>query len=93
MPHIHKQIVSDPPAPVEVITSHSQNVWETIGGFDQRVMSQFLADAAHFEEQYQPLNIWKFDNEVEFNPETHHNDYYVKVWYEAKGGSRLLYNF
>ena len=56
-------------------------------------MTQFLADASHFEEQYQPLNIWKFDNEVEFNPESQHNDYYVKVWYEAKGGLRLLYNF
>ena len=56
-------------------------------------MTQFLADASHFEEQYQPLNIWKFDNEVEFNPESQHNDYYIKVWYEAKGGLRLLYNF
>ena len=39
MPHIHKQIVADPPAPIELITSHSELVWETVGGYDQRVMT------------------------------------------------------
>lgn len=56
-------------------------------------MSQFKADCSKFEDQYQPVNIWKYDNEVEFNPESQNNDYYVKIWFEGKGGFRLLYNF
>ena len=93
MPHIHKQIVCDPPASPDFIISHTDMVWETIGGVDQRVMTQFLEDAGKFEDKFQPIKVWKFDNEVELNPETQRNDYYVKIWYEDKAGERVLYNF
>ena len=93
MPHLDKQVIINPPAPIDLIRNNADQVWETIGGYDQRVLTQFLEDAKSFEDQNQPVKIWKFDNEVEFNPDTQRNDYYVKVWFETKGGQRLLYNF
>ena len=78
---------------MDLIIKHTRNIWETIGGHDQRVMSQFKVDSQSFEDQYQPVNIWKYDNEVDFNPETKQNDFSVKVWFDGKGGDKILYNF
>ena len=34
MPHLHKQIIANPPAPVNLIRDNIDMVWETIGGYD-----------------------------------------------------------
>ena len=52
-----------------------------------------MEDAKNFEEDKKPVKIWKFENEVSLNPESKKNDSYVKVWFEGKGGNRLVYEY
>lgn len=92
MPHFHKQIFCSPPAPVDTVRNNS-TVWETIGGYDQKVLTQFLEDANKFEDKYAPNRIWRFENVISLDPRTKQNDYVIKVWYESKDGYRMLYNY
>ena len=39
VPYIYKQITCEPPAPADFIRSHTETIWETIGGCDKRVFS------------------------------------------------------
>ena len=81
IPHLIKQIFSHPPASPQLIRYNSDKVWETVGGYDQKVLTQFLEDSKFFEPKFFPEKIWKFENEIGLDVGSIQNYYSIKIWY------------
>jgi hypothetical protein len=75
------------------LRNNSKNLWETVGGYDQKVLTQFLEDSKNFDAKYAPEKILRFENVISEDPESKKNDYVIKVWFESKDDYRLLYNY
>ena len=66
---------------------------ETVNGLDQKILTQFIADAANFEAALVPHMIIRYENVVALDTNLGSNIYEIKVSYLNNVNEKYLYLF
>ena len=79
LPHLIKEVFCSPPASLSTVLDYA-TLLETVNGIDQKILTQFVVDAATFEGNMAPSKIMRFENTIRMDIQSGGNNLYeIKV--------------
>lgn len=88
MPHSLQEIEFRPAADLKFIQAQEDlGFTEDLGSGSQKILTQFLKDAASFDTQ--PQKIFKFELNTEQDSKAEKTTYLMRVWFQTEQGTKL----